>query len=513
MAGSADAPPLVAIDLQGPDLTPDERAALASEPISGVCLFARNLRDRHQARELSDELRATSGRELLVTIDQEGGGVIRLHDVPSPPSAMALGAVDDAQLTEAIAAATARGLQVAGVNVDLAPVADVQSNPENPVIADRAFGADPALVARHVTATVRGLQRAGVAATLKHFPGHGDTDVDSHLALPRLPVDEERLRALEWVPFAAGIAAGVAAVMTAHVMVPALDPELPATLSPTVIDGALRRQLGFDGVVFTDALNMRAIRDRWPAPRSAVLALAAGVDVPLSCGTTNEHLAVLRAVADAVRDGRLDPARLRASTRRIERLLAAYPVQDGSRARSALADHEAGDAGLVRSAARRAVVALGAPPRLEPGRPVVLLGEREVAAGAATDTRERPIAALAAALERAGVPVRWPSAETPPPASLLAGAQALVVVTSRRTPMGDAELEPARSALRAATEAGLPTLHLALWNPAHVRGLPGPALVTFGFRPASIEAAVHALLSGEAPGTPPLPLPTREGDA
>ncbi|HRP46394.1 MAG TPA: glycoside hydrolase family 3 N-terminal domain-containing protein, partial [Trueperaceae bacterium] len=153
------------------------------------------------------ERRQVAGGDLIVAVDQEGGGVLRLLDVPFPPPAMALGAADDVSLTEAVAAATGRALAAVGINLDFAPVADVNSNPLNPVIADRSFGAEPALVARHVAAFVRGLQSAGVGATLKHFPGHGDTNLDSHLALPVVDRSLPELRATEFVPFRAGIAA------------------------------------------------------------------------------------------------------------------------------------------------------------------------------------------------------------------------------------------------------------------------------------------------------------------
>src|SRR5690606_27403371 len=235
------------------------------------------------------ELRDLAGDGLIVSVDQEGGGVVRVLDLPYPPSAMALGAADDVALTRAVAAATGRGLSAVGIDVDLAPVADVNSNPANPVIADRAFGADPAHVARHVVAFVEGLQAEGVAATVKHFPGHGDTSVDSHLALPTLDLSLEELERRELPPFVAAFRAGVAAVMSAHIVLPRIDAEYPATLSSAVIEGLLRERLGFDGVVFSDALDMRAIADRWGGPESAVLALAAGVDMPALVAPLAEH--------------------------------------------------------------------------------------------------------------------------------------------------------------------------------------------------------------------------------
>jgi beta-N-acetylhexosaminidase len=489
--------PVAIIDLSGPRLTPDERAALASEPVAGVCLFSRNLDDRDEAADLVSSLHEAAGRELVIAIDQEGGSVVRLRDEPIPPSAMALGAVDDPALTERVAALTARGLRRIGVNVDFAPVADVQSNPDNPIIGDRSFGADPDLVARHVAAAVRGLQEGGVAATLKHFPGHGDVDVDSHQALPTLHTTRERLERVEWPPFRAGIAAGAAAVMTAHLLVPALDPELPATLSRAMVQGTLRDALGFDGVVFTDALDMRAVSDRWRPGMAAVMALAAGADAPIAVSPLATHLEIIREIERAVADGRLDPARLASAEARLERLVQAYP------SRSERAAAGTSDAATVTEAARRAVVAVGAPMRLMRGATVALYATA-TKASAASDPVSGASEGFAAALERAGIGVRR-LGDIPGEADL-EGVQALLVTTCTAAPLAAEAVERPRAVLARARARGLPTIHVALWNPANVAALPSPALVTFGFRRAAAEAAVHALLSGDAPGVAPVPL-------
>ncbi|MFO7546966.1 MAG: beta-N-acetylhexosaminidase, partial [Trueperaceae bacterium] len=384
------------IDLSAPALTPDERALLAERRIAGVCLFGRNVVDRFQLADYVAELRELGGPDLIVSIDQEGGGVLRLTDVPTPPAAMALGAADDEALTEAVAAATARGLRAVGVNMDFAPVADVNANPANPVIADRAFGAEPAHVARHVAAFVRGLQSEGVAATLKHFPGHGDTDTDSHLALPRLARDLETLEAVDLVPFRAGIEAGAAVVMSAHIVLPALDPEMPGTLSRSVLHGLLRERLGFGGLIVTDALDMHAIKDRWNAGEAAVLALAAGADLPLPIGTVAEHRATLAAIEAAYADGRLAGTERAASRARLRAFLERFPADARPNAASAWRD---GDEALLDDAARRGIVALGGLPRLQPGDEVVLVAAETVRASAASQVTTRPVDALVRALE------------------------------------------------------------------------------------------------------------------
>lgn len=493
------------VDLPSHDLGPNERDLLQHPGVAGVCLFRRNLRGVAQGREFVEAVLDAAGRPLIIAIDQEGGGVVRLDDVSVAPSAMALGAADDTELSERLGLATARGVRRIGVNVDFAPVADVQSNPANPVIGDRAFGADAHHVARHVAAFVRGLQAGGVAATLKHFPGHGDVSVDSHLALPRLDADHGRLRSLEWPPFEAGIAVGAAAVMTGHLLVPALDPEHPATLSRATLEGVLRGALGFDGVLFSDALDMRAIAERYGVPEGAVLAVAAGVDVPVVANRSPaEHLEVLDALALAVTEGRLDAERLRDAQARVDALLAAYP--NGARGGDATSDaaSDASDAAAEREAARRAITALGAPPRLTTERPVALFGRRAQAQVAASDAA-RPVAALHDALRSRGLEVRWAEDAAALPAAL-AEAQALLLATSDSTPLDADTLAGYRQAIGSADAAGVPVLHLALRNPTHARTLRVPALLSYGARPASIEALCDALLGERASGRAPIPL-------
>lgn len=500
---------LAFIDLSGPSLTPDERDLITNEPVAGLCLFSRSLVGRERARDLIADARQAAGdRPFPVTVDQEGGGVVRLVDGPIPPAAMALGAIDDVALTEAVAAAVGRSLRAVGIDVDLAPVADVALDPANPVIADRAFGSDPRLVARHVAAFVRGLQGAGVAATLKHFPGHGDVDVDSHLALPTLHADAARLREVEWAPFRAGIAAGAAAALTAHLVVPALDPERPATLSRSVLR-LLRDELGFGGVIFSDALDMRAIADRWSAPEAAVEAVAAGVDAPLLVGTPAVHRSVVRGLEAALRDGRLDAAAVAASRARIGELARAFPPDP-----TPGAGLRQDDVDLMSRVARRAITALGSPPRLDVSRPTVVFGAESVAASAASDEAARPAHALETALREAGQEVRRVTEDLPALRRALVGAGTLLVVSARRTRLGDDEVASSTAAFAAARAARVPAVHVALWNPVHVTRLPGPALVSYGFRPDAARAVVHALRTGEAPGRAPLPLePARDARA
>ncbi len=349
---------------------PDWVLRRLDDGLGGITLFAYNVRDPEQLATLTARLRGAGG--LLVSIDEEGGDVTRLEagSGSSYPGNFALGRVDDPALTADVAAAIAGELAAVGVNMNLAPVADVNSNPLNPVIGVRSFGADPELVARHVEAFVAGTQRQGVAACAKHFPGHGDTAVDSHLDLP--VVEGELETAL--LPFRAGIAAGVRAVMTGHLLVRALDDQ-PATLSRRILTGLLRDELGFEGLVVTDALEMRAISAGAGVEEGAVRALAAGADLLCLGHDLHEDAveAVLRAIVAAVRDGRLPPERLEEAAGRVaDTARWSSPSTEGAPGRE-----------VGREAARRAIRARDVPQLDEAPLVLQLVSPANVAAGRA----------------------------------------------------------------------------------------------------------------------------------
>lgn len=260
---------------------------MLGEGLAGVCLFGENIVSPAQLVALTDAIRAANPA-ALIAIDEEGGDVTRLfYDRGAPyPGNAVLGRLDDVAATRAVGAAVGRALAEAGVNLDFAPDADVNSNPLNPVIGVRSFGADPALAARHTVAWTEGLQAQGVAACLKHFPGHGDTAQDSHLALPTVDAPADVLRSRELVPFAAAVADGARTVMTSHIVLSQLDPGTPATFSRPILEGILRGELGFDGVIVTDALDMAGASASIGIPGAAVAALAAGCDL-LCIGTKN----------------------------------------------------------------------------------------------------------------------------------------------------------------------------------------------------------------------------------
>ncbi|NUL05072.1 glycoside hydrolase family 3 protein [Streptomyces lunaelactis] len=303
---------------------PDWLLRRIGEGLSAVGLFGRNIVSPGQLAALTAQLRAERD-DVLVAIDEEGGDVTRLEvrTGSSFPGNCALGSVDDTELTRAVARELGRRLAECGVDLNWAPSADINSNPDNPVIGVRSFGADTALAARHTVAYVEGLQSAGVAACTKHFPGHGDTNVDSHHALPRIDVDLDTLHARELVPFRAAIAAGSKAVMSAHILLPALDPNRPATLSPQILTGLLREELGYQGLIVTDGMEMQAISAVYGIERGSVLAIAAGADAICVGGGLADEATVLRlrdALVAAVRDGELPEERLADAAARVRAL-------------------------------------------------------------------------------------------------------------------------------------------------------------------------------------------------
>jgi beta-N-acetylhexosaminidase len=289
----------------------DELDDLLRDGLAGVILFQRNAPAGSTAEvaTLAEDLRRVAGRQIIVCVDQEGGRVQRFDGTGFSK----LPAMRDVVDAGDAGARLGRELAAAGVTLNLAPVADVDTNPDNPVIADRSFGRDPADVAAKVAAFVKAHQAAGVACCVKHFPGHGDTAADTHTAAVRLPHDLARLRAVEFPPFAAAIGAGVAAVMTAHVSFDRLDPGIPATLSQAAMR-VLRDELGFAGCVISDDLEMAAIAEQMPIGDAAVKAVTAGADLLLVCHRPDRQREAIDALAEHVPTERLREANERVAT-------------------------------------------------------------------------------------------------------------------------------------------------------------------------------------------------------
>ncbi|MFF8915245.1 glycoside hydrolase family 3 protein [Streptomyces sp. NPDC015032] len=465
---------------------PDWVLRRVDEGLASVALFGRNIRTAEQVTALTSQLRAER-EDLLVAIDEEGGDVTRLEvrTGSSFPGNLALGHVDDVALTHAVALELGRRLAECGVNLNWAPSADVNSNPGNPVIGVRSFGADPQLVARHTAAYIEGLQAAGVAACTKHFPGHGDTAIDSHHAMPRIDVDLETLYARELVPFRAAIAAGSKCVMSAHILLPALDPDHPATVSPQILTGLLREELGYDGLIVTDAVEMRAIAGTYGIERGSVLAIAAGADALCVGGGLEDDGTVQRlrdALVTAVRNGELAEERLADAAARVRALASWTRGAEGAGAGPGAAVQEGtasgagtgSGVGLV--AARRAVRVTGsAEPLTEPAYVAAFTSASNIAVG-----NETPWG-VAAELGR------------------------LVPGTRTDTYSSETE-EPAAAVLRAAGERRIVVVvrdvHRHAWMAAAIDALvaerPGTVVVEMGVPQAPARGALHIATHGAA---------------
>jgi len=306
----------------GCDLPVELRALAREFDLGGVILFSRNIESPEQVIEVSAEAEGLgAGQPLWVSVDQEGGRVARLRTPFTvwPPMAT-LGRAGSDTLAARFATALAAELSAVGVTLDYAPVLDIHTNPRNPVIGDRALAETAADVARLGRAVIRALQDAGVAACGKHFPGHGDTSTDSHHELPIVEHPPDRLRAVEFEPFRAAIDEGVAFIMTAHVLVPALDDQRPATLSRRIVHTLLRDELGFGGVILSDDLEMKAVSARYTVADAAVAAIQAGCDGLLICsGNVDAQAQALEALVKAVETGEIPQARLDDAERRLRR--------------------------------------------------------------------------------------------------------------------------------------------------------------------------------------------------
>ena len=319
------------VGFQGQTLPDELRRYVAEGPPAGVVLFRRNVESTAQITSLVREVRGLwpDGADTpLVALDQEGGKVRRLRSPECPefldlPSARTLGQADRPELTRQLGRVCGRELASAGFNLDFAPVLDVDSNPDNPVIAERSYGDGPQIVIRHALAFAQGLSEEGILPCGKHFPGHGDTDLDSHLALPSLPHDLSRLREIELRPFAAAVQAGLPTMMSAHIIFEALDRDWPATLSSRVLPTLLRQEMGFEGVVFSDDLEMRAIADHQSPETIAEHGLMASLDVFLVCHELEVARRIRAALAASARRSDAYAERLERAATRVQGLRSA----------------------------------------------------------------------------------------------------------------------------------------------------------------------------------------------
>lgn len=317
---------LLMVGFPGPTLSGEDLAWIQEFRPGGIILFSRNLIDAHQIAELTATLQKLSSHNpLLIAVDQEGGQVSRLpKEFTIFPPAATVARCQSSTLAYEAAAVTAKELKAVGINMNMAPVLDVNTNPANPIIGDRAFGETPELVCVLGLATMSGLQDHGVVACGKHFPGHGETVADSHLQLPVVELTKDRLESVEFRPFRHTIERGLATIMTAHVRYPALDSAVPATLSSPILTGILRHRLGFQGLIFTDDLEMQAILDHWSIADAAVKSLQAGADILLICHQHQRQTEAVQALEDAIASGDLTIGRIDESLARIHHVKEQY---------------------------------------------------------------------------------------------------------------------------------------------------------------------------------------------
>jgi len=323
---------LFTVGFPGKSLT-DELRGLLARGVGGVIYFARNVGTPADVLELNRELKRIAARPLLLAVDQEGGPVARLRrGFTELPPMRAVGATGSARLAHQLGGLIGRELRAVGFDMNYAPVLDIDTNPANPVIGARSFGRTAELVTELGLALAAGLQEAGVAACGKHFPGHGDTNQDSHLELPRLPHAMERLERIELVPFRAAAKAGIASFMTAHVIFEAVDSKYPATMSHAVLTGILRTELGYDGLVVSDDVEMKAIADNYGVEEAVLLGLGAGVDHFLCCHTAELAHRAIDAIVRAVQSGKLSQAVLDTAARRFGNVRSRFEQPVGSAA-------------------------------------------------------------------------------------------------------------------------------------------------------------------------------------
>ncbi|MEU9195329.1 glycoside hydrolase family 3 protein [Streptomyces hundungensis] len=527
---SATAPDQADIDANLRELGVRDAAELiARYHVGGIIYFswAHNTRDPHQIAELSNGIQAAGLAQrvplpLLIATDQEHGAVCRVGKPATLfPGAMAMGAGGSARDARTLGRISGAELAAIGIRQDYSPDADVNVNPANPVIGVRSFGADPAAVARMVAAEVRGYQESSVAATAKHFPGHGDTTVDSHTGIPVITHSRAEWERLDAPPFRAAIAAGIDAIMTAHIQFPALDPSNdPATLSRPILTGILREQLGFDGVVITDSLGMQGVRDKYGDDRVPVLALKAGVDQLLDPPKLDVAFNGVRA---AVASGELSEARLDASLLRILRL----KERRGLFARPYVSvrgvDRTVGTRAHLRAAdeiAERTTTLLANPRGLLPlsrraHRRLLIVGADPASPSGTTGP---PTSVLASALTELGFHTTvLPTGTLPSAAQIEAAVAAAVGRDAVIVGTYNAGAGGAQSRLVAALGAsGVPVVHLALRNPYDVAYLSGygASLATYSWTDVELRAAVRVLTGRARPqGHLPVAVPRPDDPA
>ena len=478
----------IMIRMPGTSLDADTAAFLRDNHIRAVCLFRQNMVDAQQLSKFTADLRAVMGPDALIGIDQEGGAVVRATWVPQPPAAMSLGASDDPALCREVGAAVARAVKSLGFNWNFAPVLDLNNNVDNPVISERSFGADPDKATALAMAWMEGSLSEGVACCVKHFPGHGDTNVDSHRDLPTVAKSRAELDALELSPFRQA-AGNAPAMMSAHIIYPALDPDYPATMSKKILTGILRDEWNYQGVVITDGMDMHAIAGHYGVGKAAVIALAAGADMVMALGTRETQRETLDALAAAIEAGEIDQAGLEQRLARVARLTQQYPCTPVAY------QTEAQDQALMVRAWSRGLTSYKNASAPAPGSKVRLVTSGNVVSDGVSE---------------AGIPAEKVAA-------MLSRVYDVDTVTFEKMDDFDWSSLPddGRLVILASTirlryseqvrRTWKPDLHLVLWNPFQSLDIQAPALITYGFSGPALEVAA-AWFAGELQAKGQLPV-------
>ncbi len=482
---------LVMVGISGKVLDDTQAAFLRRHRIRAVVLFRGNLGTEEEVRALTAGLREAMGPSALIAIDQEGGAVVRATFLPPPPTAMALGAAGDASLAHDVGAAVSRGLRSVGFNWNFAPVLDVNNNPQNPVIGERSFSANAEEVTRLGAEWMRGALSERVACCVKHFPGHGDTHVDSHRDLPVVDKPREALDTLELAPFYA-LRDQAPAMMTAHIIYPQLDPKYPATLSREILAGLLRGEWHYDGVVITDSLVMKAIHDRYGHDRAAVLALRAGADMVMALGSVDEQEAAIAAIGAALDRGELDRRSMSRARERLDALAERFPVNPGEYSNEA----RRADADLMRRAWARGLVELAGAKPPPPDQPLRVITQR-VVAGDGISESGLPGDRVA------GLFTAFGDVDVMQVDDLCALDWSDIPRDGRKTILASNTRQ--RYGNRA--HGWRPDLHLVLWNPFQTLDVSAPTIVTWGYADGALDA-LRSWLEGraQAPGRAPVPI-------
>ncbi len=326
---------MIVVGLEGYTLDDNSKKMIEEHYVSGFILFSKNIENSNQLLNLINSLKEANSKNripLFISVDEEGGRVSRMpKEFRKLPTNKKIGKINNSEFSYEIGKILGEELKLFGFNMDFAPVLDINSNPNNPVIGDRSFGTNEKIVSKLGVETMKGIQSKGVVSVIKHFPGHGDTSIDSHIGLPSINNDFERLKSFEFIPFVDAIKSGADAVMIAHILLPKIDPDYPSSLSKTIITDILREDIGFDGVVITDDMTMGAIAKNYEIGDAAVKAVNAGSDIILVAHGFDNGVAVINSIKEAVENGIISEERLDESVYRILSLKQKYNISDDTK--------------------------------------------------------------------------------------------------------------------------------------------------------------------------------------